>query len=111
MPARLPSQKMVRQNSRGSEKVIRNEKLFWMIWKEGGYPPTLLHKTLLTVQKEAQRLAEKQPKDRFFVLEAKAHVVFDETTKSHMWTYVSENGIGNHAANPVVKKSAQQVAV
>ncbi len=43
-------------------------KCFYLVWREGGYPPTVKHETWRSAQEEAQRLARKHPGVAFHVL-------------------------------------------
>jgi hypothetical protein len=51
--------------------------VFWMVWNQNGQAPTRVHHRRKSAVKEAERLARKQPSDRFFVLRAESAV---ETT-------------------------------
>lgn len=53
-------------------KVERNG--FWMVWREHGQSPTRRHPSKQSAYGEAERLAEANPGDVFFVLKATAGV-------------------------------------
>ena len=42
--------------------------LFWMVWNEGNMVPTVKHGTEGEARKEAERLAQKHPSQKFYVL-------------------------------------------
>ena len=44
---------------------------FYMVYRDGNYPPTKKHETLKSASDEMQRLAKKHPGENFYVLEAK----------------------------------------
>lgn len=65
----------------GLEKVP-----FWMVFAEGGGPPTFQHKSFRAAEKEAERLANANPGTAFFVMmpvtrkrriEVETEVLFD----------------------------------
>lgn len=47
-----------------------NMEKFWMVWKEKGSLPTVLHSTLEYAEKEAERLARLNPGEKFIVIES-----------------------------------------
>lgn len=44
---------------------------FWVVWSEGGGPPTFKHENKRSAETEAKRLAVATPGQRFIVLEAR----------------------------------------
>lgn len=44
---------------------------FWMVWRPGGYVPTVRHTSEAQANKEAERIAGLAPGEEVFVLEAK----------------------------------------
>lgn len=42
---------------------------FWMVWHEGGSPPSFKHETLASAKLEAERLARQCPGKSFCVLQ------------------------------------------
>jgi hypothetical protein len=59
---------------------------FWMVFAEGGGPPTFQHKSYGAAEKEAERLANANPGTAFFVMmpvtrkrriEVETEVLFD----------------------------------
>lgn len=44
---------------------------FWVIWRDGGGPPTVKHFSRGQAEVEAERLARENPGSRFILLEAK----------------------------------------
>jgi len=49
---------------------------FWMVWCEGGMAPKVKHSSALEAGQEAERLARKNPVQRFYVLHCREYVVF-----------------------------------
>jgi hypothetical protein len=47
---------------------MKSEPHFWLVWCEGGGPPTVKHDNFATARAEAQRLARANPGRRFLVL-------------------------------------------
>jgi hypothetical protein len=45
---------------------------FWMVWREHGGGPTMPHTCRKDAEREAERLARKNPGENFIVLEAVA---------------------------------------
>jgi hypothetical protein len=43
---------------------------FWMVWNPGGKKPRVRHKTEVSAETEAERLARANPGYQFYVLEA-----------------------------------------
>lgn len=50
--------------------MAADERLFFLVWCEGGDPPTVRHETYASASREAQRLARCNPGLRFTVMVA-----------------------------------------
>lgn len=53
---------------------MESNDVFWVVWNEGGGPPTHRHKYRPDAEREAQRLAIVNPGKRFYVLMAESFV-------------------------------------
>ena len=51
---------------------------FWLVWREGGNPPTRKHEFQDMAEAEAERLARLNPGVRFYVLETKSARIKDD---------------------------------
>ena len=43
---------------------------FFLVWRDGGYPPRFRHETKAKAVAEAERLAREKPGETFYVLQA-----------------------------------------
>lgn len=64
---------------------------FWFVWNPQGHAPTFRHSSNQGAIAEAERLARLNPKQRFFVLEAKTSCMFDPQPVT--WTPVDESWV------------------
>lgn len=46
-----------------------NETHFYVIWRDGGGPPTVKHQSVKSAKQQAERLARGHPGEKFHVLE------------------------------------------
>jgi hypothetical protein len=58
-------------------------KIFWIIWNPAANRPTVMHETLDSAKKEAERLAKLNPGQRFVVLKS---IEFCEVHNPVKWT-------------------------
>lgn len=63
------------------------EKIFWMVWGEQTCETRVRHHSLEDARREAERLAEKHPGNRFFVLAAQGYAV---TARPTTWVDLEE---------------------
>lgn len=59
------------EEAQEARDAIKREPHFWTVFKPGGIS-TKMHRSYEEAVKEAKRLAEKQPRDQFFVMEVKS---------------------------------------
>lgn len=58
----------------------REHHKFWMIWNPEGYQPRVMHYSRPSADAEAERLAQENPGQQFFVLKAVSGVCTDMPT-------------------------------
>lgn len=60
---------------------------FWLVWNLSRRAPTVTHESLASARREADRLAESTPGERFYVVKA---LGFSERMKPVAWTDLND---------------------
>ena len=54
------------------EKQVNSEEVFWMVYRDDSLYSRVKHTSSLTATCEAERLAKKNPNEKFYVLKAQS---------------------------------------